>query len=332
MNTKLIFVGGSPRSGTTLLQKILNNHQDIYGGPEFDHIPSLMGLYKKMQQGISNERQAVYYNQEVLASNFKLFLEAFFSYKAQISQVKMISEKTPDNVLVFSELVEILPDAKFIFVVRDPRAILNSFKQVRKRAVENKIKNYGDFGNHIFTDLLRIYKSINLGNEFHKKYNKKCFIVYYEKLVSSPDIVIKHLCNFLGISFDTNILNTAKEDDISRLVEKQNKTELPFQTKLLNQRIQMTAMNKWKKSLKKDDLLLCNAFFKFTKMDCLERYDIPKLNFLQKITVVFVVFFKMITYLWYFIKKKLSKIARVFKIVSKFSLFSKNRNSHTRLY
>ncbi|MEO1139914.1 MAG: sulfotransferase, partial [Pseudomonadota bacterium] len=49
----MIFVGGPPRSGTTLLQRIMGAHQDVFAGPEFDFIPThVFELRKKMLRSI----------------------------------------------------------------------------------------------------------------------------------------------------------------------------------------------------------------------------------------------------------------------------------------
>ena len=42
--SRFIFVGGAPRSGTTLVQNMLDSHPDILGGPEFIHIPDIINL------------------------------------------------------------------------------------------------------------------------------------------------------------------------------------------------------------------------------------------------------------------------------------------------
>ena len=42
---RLIFIGGSPRSGTTLIQNILDSHPEIAGGPEFNLIRYFMKFH-----------------------------------------------------------------------------------------------------------------------------------------------------------------------------------------------------------------------------------------------------------------------------------------------
>ena len=63
------------------------------------------------------------------------FIEKLFLHLADSHRCKYYSEKTPMNILVFPELVELVSNAHFIHVVRDPRAIVASMKQVKNRAV-----------------------------------------------------------------------------------------------------------------------------------------------------------------------------------------------------
>lgn len=43
-------------------------------------------------------------------------------------------EKTPDNTVCLQEIAELVPSAKFIVVVRDPRRMVNSMRLRRARA------------------------------------------------------------------------------------------------------------------------------------------------------------------------------------------------------
>ena len=50
---RFVFIGGSPRSGTTLVQNILDSHPVICGGPEFHHLPDIMNLRKALRDSIA---------------------------------------------------------------------------------------------------------------------------------------------------------------------------------------------------------------------------------------------------------------------------------------
>ena len=39
-NTAPIFIIGMPRSGTTLIEQIISNHPNVYGGDELNYLPN----------------------------------------------------------------------------------------------------------------------------------------------------------------------------------------------------------------------------------------------------------------------------------------------------
>jgi protein-tyrosine sulfotransferase len=125
-----IFIGGVPRSGTSIFQKILDGHSQIYGGPEFDHIYTTLKLYSNYKNGVEvTKRQKHYYSEKEVLQRFRTLLNDFLSTKLNQEKVTYLSEKTPSNLLVFHQLKEIFPKSKFIWVIRDPRANLFSFKK-----------------------------------------------------------------------------------------------------------------------------------------------------------------------------------------------------------
>ena len=50
---QFIFVGGAARSGTTLVQNILDSYPYIIGGPEFRNIPSIIKLRNELHESIA---------------------------------------------------------------------------------------------------------------------------------------------------------------------------------------------------------------------------------------------------------------------------------------
>ena len=72
---QLILVGGIMRSGTTLLQKVLNCHPKIYGGPEFYRLIDLMNLRRLFFDFIDNGRIQSYFNRNGFDDKLCAFIE-----------------------------------------------------------------------------------------------------------------------------------------------------------------------------------------------------------------------------------------------------------------
>jgi len=267
----IIIIGGAPRSGTSLVQKILDLNSNIYGGPEFDYLLDISKLFVKMKKGIKSGRQVDYYNEEELAETFRLFIFSFLNRKPEKENVKYISEKTPNNALIFNQLVEILPKAKYVFVVRDPKAIINSMKEVYIRS--KKSGGNTDVGKSLIQDLRLINEYFNHANTFIKKNSDKILIISYEKLVTHPKTEIFKLCEFINVIFEEQMLNTEIENDSSRLISKNSYLSSAFYTKeMFDKPIDKNSLENWKNGLTKSEALFINEYFLNKNYEFLRSY------------------------------------------------------------
>src|SRR5205085_1802349 len=58
LGERLLFVGGPPRSGTTLVQKVLSAHPDVAGAGEFDFVPRIVDLRNELRASVRSGRIA----------------------------------------------------------------------------------------------------------------------------------------------------------------------------------------------------------------------------------------------------------------------------------
>jgi hypothetical protein len=197
---RLIFVGGAPRSGTTLVQRILDAHSLVYGGPEFDLVPEIMRLRSRFLQGIELGRISAYLDRPDVDSVFEKFLVSLFQKKINETGKSFLSEKTPANIGVFAELQECLPDARYVFVMRDPRAIVASMLEVGRRYLgDRKIPpGYTRSTRRAIEYINSLWEN---GDRARLK-GDNVFVVCYEDLVEHPRPVIEALTDFIGIPFE----------------------------------------------------------------------------------------------------------------------------------
>jgi hypothetical protein len=211
-NKKIIFVGGPPRSGTSLVQRVLDSHPLIYGGPEFDRIPDIIKLKNKLYHSIDSKRIHLFVNKDDVNRCITNLIENLLFPAMERAHKRFISEKTPANILVFHELVQIFPDAKYIFVVRDPRAIIASLKKVRNNFIKKHHKAPDNFAKSIMQSIRYTKKCLNAGFDFIQQNPEKGFVIQYEQLVEDPIEVTKDLCSFVGVSWNDGML---KPNDVS---------------------------------------------------------------------------------------------------------------------
>lgn len=133
-----IFVGGAPRSGTTLVRAILNSHPDIACGPELRAFPALARLYRETDAAMAATFEAHYFFEAAdLRAAFRDLVASFLRPYHDRSGKRFVAEKTPANALYFRELHQLFPDSRFVHVVRDPRDVVASLVKMDWRDEKN---------------------------------------------------------------------------------------------------------------------------------------------------------------------------------------------------
>ena len=196
--SRLIFVGGSPRSGTTLAQRVLNCHPDIYGGPEFDFLPSIASLSQEMREAIRSGRIDAIVNENTLTEAFRGLVISLLVPKLQAKGVSFLSEKTPSNVLAFTWLEECAPEAKKILVLRDPRDVVNSMLEVGRRQQRRRGGTTG-FVRDTISAVDYMNQCLKAGTPVAES-SPNGMVVYYEDLVSDPLIAANRMFRFIGVA------------------------------------------------------------------------------------------------------------------------------------
>jgi Sulfotransferase family len=195
--SRLIFVGGSPRSGTTLVQRVLDFHPEIYGGPEFDFVPRIAELFRDMRNSIEIGRIDSILDKRSLVQAFRSLLVDLFLPKLEIEGARYLSEKTPSNVLAFDLLEACAPEAKKIFVLRDPRDVVSSMLEVGRRQ-RLRQGRASQFTGDTVAAVDYMNECLRAGTAAVES-SARCLLIYYEDLVCDALAVANKMYRFIGV-------------------------------------------------------------------------------------------------------------------------------------
>ena len=194
----VIFILGMPRSGSTLIEQILSNHEKVFGCGELDLISKI--IFKRFG---NNDLNLFFEN--VVSFNKNEFLNLGEEY---IKKIKIISknsikatDKLPINFFWIGMIKLILPNSKIVHCYRDPKD--NCFSIYKNHFPKGKI-NYS-------YDLKNIVEYYNLYNDLMKHWNNffsdSIFNIKYEDLINKTEENVRDMLNFCNLKWDTKCLN-----------------------------------------------------------------------------------------------------------------------------
>jgi hypothetical protein len=139
MQDKLIFVLGPPRSGSTLLMRMLSTHTQIYSRPEPHLLTPLahLGFYDNVDRAPFDQLQAATALKQFVADlpgGEDDYLEALRAY-TDVMYGRMVAtqdkpyflDKTPAYALILPFVARLFPQAHFVILTRNPLSVWDSF-------------------------------------------------------------------------------------------------------------------------------------------------------------------------------------------------------------
>lgn len=206
INMSPLFIFSLPRAGSTLLQRILATHTQISTVAE----PWLLlpPLYTLRHRGCYAEyghsrvveafedlfRQFPNGKQDYLDELRNFIIRLYL--KLATDEVKYFVDKTPRYHLVVAEILQLFPDAKHIFLWRNPLAIIASLMDTWARGRWNLYR----FKIDLFDGLANLIAAFQA--------QQTACAVRYEDLISNPEPELRRIFDYLGIPFDSNSLET----------------------------------------------------------------------------------------------------------------------------
>jgi len=202
---RLALLGGHPRSGTTLLEQLLDSHPGIVSAEETTHFtdyaytplqrmhpmgtPMLRVLESASKDAIVKARSDYYHASELCIGK-------------SLSE-KLLVDKNPSLTLTLPSLARIFPEIKILLVLRDPRDVCLScfmqpfvpIQQVNSSylSLDTTVEEYGE--------LMKMWLMV-------KPYLKSPFLeIRYEAMIDDLELVARNVLNFLQVPWHAGVLN-----------------------------------------------------------------------------------------------------------------------------
>jgi hypothetical protein len=222
-----VFVVGCPRSGTTLLRRILNAHPQLaipkvetHWIPKFfnkrcgltadgratpELLSHLEAYHRFPRMGISRQEL-----ETLLAvdpeQTFSEFTGHLFDRYGDKRGKRLVGDKTPGYVRHIALLHGLFPQAKFVHLVRDGRDVcLSMLAWDRLHKSAGGIRSFAQ--DPVGSTALFWEWLVRLGRESGSRLSAGQYReVGYESLVTDPGKAARELCAFLGLPFERAML------------------------------------------------------------------------------------------------------------------------------
>lgn len=268
---KIFFLVSRGRSGSTLLQSIFDAHPNTCAPIESKFVLHLRTKYLHRtnwsKSTIEEFIKDLYTNRKFrlfwkvtpdqLREKFNTYNISHFRDACKVAylchhsffkkeNISVIIDKNPLHSRLSEYLLDIFPDAKFIHLIRDPRAVVNShIKSLMQKNVENLAYEW-----YLLNEKVESVK-INNPDLF--------YTIKYEDFTSNPNHHLEKIMQFIGLPFYENLINansTLKENAGSSVY-----LSLPHH-KNITQPISTKKNDAWKKNLSKNEITLITLICK----------------------------------------------------------------------
>jgi hypothetical protein len=203
------FIVGCPRSGTTLVERILGSHSRLavyfeshyytifhpfrhrYG--DLGRLPNLVRLISDVRevirvQGSMDPPDVEQFLEALVAPTFAGVMATFLHLYARQQGKARSGDKTPTHFRYLKDIMIEFPTSPVIYVIRDPRDTVCSIHDALGIGLHGAVWNWNE----------AFLTYVNLSRPVH--------LVRYEELIQRPREVVEALCGFLKEGFEPQML------------------------------------------------------------------------------------------------------------------------------
>ena len=210
----LLFLISLPRSGSTLLQRILAAHPAIASSMETWLLLPLFHARREgsafAEYGHTGAARALRDYLSGLPQGEAAYREAARCYALRLygesagTEHRYFLEKTPRNVLVLEDLLATFPGARYLFLWRNPLATAASL-----------IETFGKGRWNLYRHYIDLYDGLDLMTQHFDSSAENMLGLRYEDLVQAPERTLAAVGRFLGLELDATLLERFPEQRLT---------------------------------------------------------------------------------------------------------------------
>jgi LPS sulfotransferase NodH len=209
-DTTFVFILGAPRSGTTWLQAMLGAHPQVgttveltlYSRYTARWIESWTMEAQNIRDGRWYQGLPFLWGEEEFYGFLREFVERVYQRVLDNHpQATHVVDKHPGYSMYVEDILRIVPEARFIHVIRDGRDVAVSMVAARKRS---------GFGAGTIQDAAEVWKRHVLAARSASQYRERYMEVRYEDMLADGIGTLEAVFDFCGLPAD--------EDDVAAIV------------------------------------------------------------------------------------------------------------------
>jgi hypothetical protein len=257
---KQIYLTGCYKSGTEYITQLLSNHPNLSSTFDTNYMRYCYKRYdpvdKKWRQLLGDMNDILYQRfkkelniEEITAEceksdniTYGLLYDLIMSSLYLHDDVNMWADKIQLGWRHIPDFLEMFPSGKAIIIIRNPRAVLSSFK---RHTYAPKPLYLGAVFN--------CYDSMKHAEIYQDLYPTRFMKVLYEDVLMDPEPNLENIFEFLGLSHDHELLSNANWKDPTGKKWEYN-TSYPVEGKF----DPIASMNKWKTELQDWEKAFCD--------------------------------------------------------------------------